>query len=141
MSPELAAFCDFFSSLDNAKLPKLSEVYSDDVSFIDPVHQVAGLDDLIAYMTKLCGNLISCRFVFHSHSENPAGAWLVWTMYYAHPKIAGGKELSLDGSTELRFKGDKVCYHKDFYDMGAMLYEHIPVIGGLIRYIKLRLSQ
>lgn len=140
MTPRLNAFSEFFSLLDYKNLPNLAEIYTDDLHFIDPIHQVSGLESLTAYLQDMCQGLKFCRFVFHSHSESGSGAWLAWTMYYAHPKIAGGKELVLEGATELRFDGDKVCYHRDFYDMGAMLYEHIPVIGALVRWIKSRLS-
>ncbi|WHI49643.1 hypothetical protein P3339_14310 [Microbulbifer sp. MLAF003] len=36
---------------------------------------------------------------------------------------------------------DKVFYHEDFYDMGAMVYEQVPLLGSLIRKIKSRLGQ
>jgi len=136
MSPRLKAFSDFYSSLDSEKLSHLSEVYTSNIRFIDPVHEIVGVQHLSQYFEKLCANLLCCRFVFLSYSEADSSVWLVWTMHYAHPKIAGGKELSLQGATELRFEQDRVCYHRDFYDMGAMLYEHLPVMGRVIRYVK-----
>ncbi len=33
----------------------------------------------------------------------------------------------------------KICHHRDYYDLGALLYERIPVLGKLIRSIKARL--
>jgi hypothetical protein len=33
----------------------------------------------------------------------------------------------------------KICYHRDYYDLGALLYERIPILGSLIRSIKARL--
>ena len=56
-------------------------------------------------------------------------------MNYAHPKLAGGKDIVVDGATDLMFE-EKIIYHRDYIDMGQMLYEQIPVLGSIIRYIK-----
>ena len=56
-------------------------------------------------------------------------------MSFTHPKLAGGKAIIVDGATDLRFD-EKITYHRDYIDMGQMLYEHIPVLGSAIRYIK-----
>jgi hypothetical protein len=29
-----------------------------------------------------------------------------------------------------------VCYHRDYFDAGEMLYENLPVVGRVIRWIK-----
>ena len=49
-------------------------------------------------------------------------------MHYAHRKIAKGKALSLAGATQIKFT-HTISYHEDFYDLGAMVYQHIPIIG------------
>ena len=36
--------------------------------------------------------------------------------------------------------GDKVEVHEDFYDMGAMLYEQLPVLGNVTRWLRMRLA-
>jgi hypothetical protein len=35
---------------------------------------------------------------------------------------------------------DKIDYHEDFYDMGAMLYEQLPLLGSVTRWLRLRLA-
>jgi len=34
-----------------------------------------------------------------------------------------------------------VIYHRDYFDMGAFVYENIPVLGSVVRYTKKRLSK
>ncbi|HGP4674712.1 TPA: nuclear transport factor 2 family protein, partial [Vibrio cholerae O1] len=41
----------------------------------------------------------------------------------------------------LHFAEGKVTYHRDYFDMGEMLYEQLPVLGQVIRAIKRRLGQ
>ena len=35
---------------------------------------------------------------------------------------------------------DKVYYHEDCYDLGALLYEQVPVLGFATRTLKHRLA-
>lgn len=125
-----------------AILDKLTYVYADNIEFIDPLHTVNGIGALRSYFAATTQGLDECRFEFHRSLEQPeAGeAMLLWTMHYRHRKLAGGKLLSLAGSSHLRF-ADKVYYHRDYYDAGAMMYEHIPLLGGIIRHIKHRVAQ
>ena len=34
----------------------------------------------------------------------------------------------------------KVCQHRDYFDLGAMLYEQLPLLGPVVRTIKMRLG-
>jgi hypothetical protein len=45
----------------------------------------------------------------------------------------------LEGISHLRF-GEKIDYHRDYFDLGQMVYEQIPLVGRIIKTIKKRLS-
>lgn len=60
----LAQFTQLFNELDKGNLNKLSEVYSEDVQFQDPLGAVHGLDQLTHYFAGAYSNVISCRFDF-----------------------------------------------------------------------------
>jgi limonene-1,2-epoxide hydrolase len=51
-----------------------------------------------------------------------------------------GKPIAVDGITMLKIADDRVVYHRDYYDLGQMVYENIPLIGRLIKKIKRALS-
>jgi len=38
-------------------------------------------------------------------------------------------------------KDDIIVYHKDYYDLGEMVYEHIPLLGFFVKKIKKRLAK
>jgi hypothetical protein len=43
------------------------------------------------------------------------------------------------GMSHIRFDAeDRVALYQDFWDSAAGLFEHVPVVGGLIRTIKRR---
>ena len=51
-----------------------------------------------------------------------------------------GKVARSVGISHLRFDGDgKIVLHRDYWDAAGGLYEYLPVVGGLIRWIKGRL--
>lgn len=140
MSQRLEKFRHFYSGFDAANLDTLGEFYTPDVVFKDPVHKLVGLVSMRDYMANLCRELQHCHFRFHRCIEQGDLAFLTWTMSFAHPKVAGGQPLELDGSTEIHFQGERICYHCDYYDMGAMLYEHLPLIGPMVRWLRKRLA-
>jgi hypothetical protein len=51
------------------------------------------------------------------------------------------KVITLDGTTQLGVKDDIIVYHKDYYDLGEMVYEHVPLLGFVIKKIKGRLAK
>jgi len=140
MSPRLQNFCQVFSELDSSSWDKLGLCYSENIHFKDPVHEINGLPELRSYLISLCRELKYCRFSFEQCVEDGDSAFLRWAMHYAHPKIAGGKPLTLEGVTEVTFDGELVVFHCDYYDMGAMLYEHLPVVGSIVRWLRKRLG-
>ena len=80
-----------------------------------------------------------CRFIIDNVIEQDGEACLVWRMEYAHHKINAGKMIHVDGSSFLKFS-DKIDFHRDYLDMGQMLYEHLPVVGRVIKGIKKRVK-
>ncbi|MEN0037725.1 MAG: nuclear transport factor 2 family protein [Cellvibrio sp.] len=128
---------NLYLRFDKKILRSLADVYSDDVQFRDPLHALNGLQNLTDYYAGMMGELIECRFEFHHSMEmtERGETILFWTMHYRHKKLAKGKLLELTGNTHLLFN-DKVYYHRDYYDAGSMLYEHIPLMGYAIRKIK-----
>jgi hypothetical protein len=59
-------------------------------------------------------------------------------MHFRHPGL-GDRLISVRGVSHLQIN-DKIDYHEDFYDMGAMLYEQLPLIGTVTRWLRLRLA-
>lgn len=140
MSRELDRVCDFYADFNQAGLWQLSELYAEGCLFRDPVHAVKGLESLIQYFDRMAASLNFCRFEFHSRIEQEDRAFLSWTMHFSHPRLANGTPLALDGVSELRFANGKVQFHRDYYDLGAMLYEHLPLLGKLIKFIKSKIA-
>ena len=58
-----------------------------------------------------------------------------------HKQLNGQKPIEVQGHSHLKMLDGQVVYHRDYLDIGSMLYEHIPVLGCAIKSIKKRASQ
>lgn len=140
MSSFLQSFAQRFASLDAASLDRLGELYSPDVRFQDPLHRVDGLAALRRYFESLYANVQELRYDFHGFDEvAEGGGYLRWTLHFRHPRLAGGQPVAVEGCSHLRW-GERVEYHRDYFDAGALLYENLPVMGGIIGWLKRRLA-
>ncbi|HIF9194851.1 TPA: nuclear transport factor 2 family protein [Photobacterium damselae] len=137
----VAKFVDIYSQLDKDKLDLINELYDHDVVFEDPAHRIEGQQELFDYFVSLYSNISSCTFLIHNVIEHDDEACLQWTMVYSHPKIEKGEIRNLDGMSYIRIAQDKVIYHRDYFDLGAMVYEGLPLLGKVIKTVKGRLGQ
>ncbi|WP_108125468.1 nuclear transport factor 2 family protein [Saccharospirillum mangrovi] len=124
---------------NNVSRDRLSELYDDDVVFIDPMHRIEGLDALAHYFAGLYQNLTDIEFRYLSHWANDHEAVLRWEMTYRHPKIAKGRAITLPGVTFLQFD-DRIRRHQDYFDSNQMLFDHLPIIGPVLGWLKSRLN-
>jgi hypothetical protein len=130
----------FYRSMDSSSLRQLPEIYHAHTVLIDPVGRHEGLDALRQYFEQLLAQTLYCRFDILQTLTQDRETVLFWRMIYAHPRLNKGKELTLDGTSHLRFSENRVIYQRDFYDLGAMLYEHIPLLGSAVKAVKSRLA-
>ena len=136
----LLAFKQYYQTFDKRSFDELDEIYGEDIIFTDPIHVIHGRKALKAYFGKMCGKLTECHFDFVDEVIMGSTACFKWQMHYRHPSIKNNQPLKLIGASHISFS-DKIDSHEDFYDMGAMLYEHLPVMGGAIRMIKSRIQK
>lgn len=133
----VAKFKQLYQTLDasNCNSGIVDDVYSDNVLFQDSFHRIEGVDAMKEYFNALYLNLKSSEFIFHDHWVHDDRAMLTWTMTYSHGRLNSGRDISIEGATEIRFD-DKVYFHKDYFDGGSLLYEHVPVLGSVIKQLK-----
>lgn len=140
MSDFLREFAEHFAALNKDNLDRLGELYSDDVLFRDPLHEVHGLNEMRRYFAELYANVEALRFEFHGFDQVADGeGYLRWTMYYGHPRLRDGAEITVEGCSHLLWR-ERVYRHRDYFDAGALLYEHLPVLGSVIAWLKRRLA-
>lgn len=136
----LERFIKVYSELGTRDFEVLNSIYHPDVEFKDPMHRITGADHLIDYFESIYTNVNSCQFDIHKVIESEDEAALYWNMSYQHKKLNGGKTIVVEGHSHLIAKDGLVIFHRDYLDAGAMVYEHVPLLGSVIRSIKNRMS-
>ncbi len=129
-------FVNVYQTLGTDNLDLLETIYHSNIIFIDPLHKVEGINDLHQYFESLYQNLLMCEFVIDNIIANNNEAAIYWKMTYQHKKLNKGKEVTVCGSSHIKGQEDKVTYHRDYLDVGAMLYEQLPLFGKLTKWIK-----
>lgn len=136
-------FASFYQTLAFADIAQLADIYADDITLIDPVGTHHGLSRLTAYFENLLVNAQSCEFAIHhiaAHESQPLldhqSFTVTWTMSFATPRLNGGETIHVDGITLLKVRDDKIFFHQDYYDLGQMVYEQVPILKFIINKIK-----
>lgn len=140
MGDQLAVekFVEIYQKLDSSNLALLAEIYSDDIEFTDPMHHIKGITALRDYFANLYSNVQQCHFEISDSYTCGNNAFIYWTMHYVHPKLASGNTITVQGHSKLLFSAGKIVTHRDYFDVGELLYKHIPLLGGVVRYINKR---
>ena len=130
-------FVDNMNSLSSSNVNQvLEQIYTNDVEFIDPVKGIHGLDDLTSYFLSLYKSVEHCHFTITNYITHEDQHSIEWVMKLRHQKLAKNKEITLDGASFIRFQDNKVCYHRDYYDLGALIYERVPLLGFAVRKVR-----
>jgi len=132
----LDRFCQLFNELDKGNLQRLQEIYSEDIRFQDPFSRVEGLDALTKYFAGAYSNVISCGFRFGEPVVQQGQCTIPWVMELRHKRLRKGELVQVDGISHLEIRDGRVCYHRDYFDAGQLLYENLPILGSLIRRIR-----
>jgi len=102
MSDFLRQFAPTFATLDKHNLHLLGRLYSEDVAFADPLHEVQGLPALQRYFADLYSNVSELNFDFHGFDTVAEGeGYLRWTMRFRHPRLAGGQVIEVPRFTAI----------------------------------------
>ena len=116
----------------------LSEVYGENIVFIDPFHEIRGLNELSHYFENLYENVGYCRFEFNDEMTGKNAASPYRTMELSHRRLNNGERIFVPGNTLIRYT-DKVFYHRDYFDAGNLIYENVPLLNHAVNFIKARL--
>ncbi len=138
----IARFTRFFSDFSPDKIAVLlDETYAKDVWFNDTIKTIEGVDVLRTYLKHSAEAVEACRVEVKETLKNDKGDFFVrWVMTIRFKKFKKGVDTQTIGMSHLRFnQAGLVCFHQDYWDSTAGIFEHIPVLGWAIKKIKARL--
>ena len=145
--PGLARYIEFMQTLDGQRLADLPDVVTEDVEFRDPFNHLRGARDLercLREMLEQVGDL--CIEVTHvgALESLTTGTETVWCLRWNFSgKLVrlGGRPWDVPGMSEVTLAADgRVQRHIDYWDAAQGLYETLPVVGSLQRWLRRRLA-
>lgn len=135
-------FLNFYNGLSSNNLTTLGQIYHPDVVFIDPVHKITGCEALGDYFSHAYDRLSFCQFTAKAECKDGNCGYISWQMDFSHQAIGQGKLIQVDGCTELRWHEDgRIIYHRDYYDLTDLVYQHLPVLGWATAQVKRRMAK
>ncbi|MDY4379805.1 nuclear transport factor 2 family protein [Pectobacterium brasiliense] len=138
LSSVINRFVDYYAELDTQQPSVLAAIYHPDASLIDPFGEHEGLVAIQRYFTHLLANVEQCRFSIDPSLSSGHRFAVTWIMHWAHPRVAGGDALTLQGCSIVDIQDDLIIRQRDYYDAGEMIYEHLPLLGWAVRGVKRR---
>ena len=117
---------------------RLAQIYRADARFKDPFNQVQGLPAITAIFEHMFRTLDNPRFQVLQVVAEGDDAFLTWDFSFGRPAQPGGR-LRIHGASHVKFAADgQIHTHRDYWDAAEELYEKLPWIGALMRWLKRR---
>ena len=138
-SEALDRFRAFFATFAPDKVERLLDAtYAEDVWFNDTLKTLRGRAALEAYFLKTMDHVDLFQTEVNDVARSGGNFYVRWTMDI---RFKGAKEpVRTIGVSLLRFDREgRAVFHQDFWDSGAGFYEHLPVLGGVMRWIKTKI--
>lgn len=135
----IGRFREFFKNVTAQSVrEKTASLYAEDVWFNDTLKTLRGRAALEAYFLKTMDHVDVFQTQVNDVARSGANFYVRWTMDI---RFKGAKEpVRTIGVSLLRFDREgRAVFHQDFWDSGAGFYEHLPVLGGVMRWIKTKI--
>ncbi len=129
----------FYENLSVASLVAgLQDLYAADAAFKDPFNEVRGVPAIAAIFAHMYQQVDAPRFVVLARMAQGQEVFLTWEMRFGMKRFVKGEQV-IRGASHFRFDDSgKVCLHRDYWDAAEELYEKLPVLGALMRWLKRR---
>jgi steroid Delta-isomerase len=140
LDPKVARFIALFENLTLADVARLPEVYATNVQFKDPFNEVSGVADVQRIFNHMFKTLEQPRFVVRDVLSEGEQCFLSWEMLFRLRRL-DGKPQVIRGASHLVFDATgRVVLHRDYWDAAEELYEKLPYLGALMRWLKRRVN-
>lgn len=128
----------WYATLSLATLPEIRRLYAANASFKDPFNDVIGVDAIERIFVHMFTTTEQPRFIFDETVQQEKQAFLTWKFMFTLNR----KEYTVNGGTHLRFDdAGLVIMHRDYWDAAEELWQKLPIIGILVRWLRGKFSE
>lgn len=138
-APHVARLGAFFESLTPDSVAQLAGLYDSNARFVDPFNDVQGLSAVEAIFHHMFDALHEPRFVVTGQVVQGSQCFLLWDFHFRFKRFDRQTVQTIRGTSHLVFSdAGLVVLHRDYWDAAQELYEKLPLIGALMRWLKKR---
>ncbi|GGP21172.1 nuclear transport factor 2 family protein [Silvimonas iriomotensis] len=128
---------DWYATLSRDSLPRCREFYTLDARFKDPFNDVAGIAAIENIFTHMFDHTERPRFVIREVLNNDDRAFISWDFEF----WIKGTRYVVQGASRLLFDDHgKVMDHRDYWDPAEELWSKMPIIGGVVTWLRERFA-
>jgi ketosteroid isomerase-like protein len=139
LSASVQRLVQFFENLKPQDLPSLYEHYDPAARFKDPFNDVQGLPAIERIFAHMFESLDSPHFFVTERIAQGQQCFLVWDFRFRFKRYDTTHWQTVRGCTHCVFNEQGlVTLHRDYWDAAEELYEKLPLLGGLMRWLKHR---
>jgi ketosteroid isomerase-like protein len=136
--PRVHRIATLFETLTPADVKRLAHFYAANARFKDPFNDVQGVSAIEQVFAHMFESLHEPRFVVHEAIVQGDQCFLTWDFLFRFKRFRDDVQ-TVRGGSHLRFDAEGlVCLHRDYWDAAEELYEKLPIVGGLMRWLKRR---
>ena len=131
----------YFDTMSPASVADLGRVYTEDAFFKDPFNEVRGLPAIQDIFRRMYVPLIDPRFAVVNRITSDGQAMLEWDFHFRIRRYQPDVVRTVHGVSHLGFAEDgRIAYHRDYWDTAEELYAKLPLIGGVMRFLRSRVG-
>jgi hypothetical protein len=129
----------FFETLSPQSVTQLNTVYDAQATFKDPFNEVQGLPEIERIFQHMYVALDQPHFVVTGQVVDGSQAFLTWEFRFRFKRFDTTTLQAVRGASHVVFNEQGlVTMHRDYWDAAEELYEKLPVLGGVMRWLKKR---
>ncbi len=139
MSHAVEKIVVFFETLSPQSVERFGQFYTEDAYFKDPFNEVRGVPAIQQIFAHMYTALHEPRFVVTGRIVEGEQVFLSWDFHFRFRNFGSDQPQTIRGASHLRLAADgRIRSHRDYWDAAEELYEKLPVVGGLMRWLKKR---
>lgn len=137
LSQPVRRLIDFYEHITPESVADIQKHYADNAFFKDPFNEVEGIAAISGIFSKMFVQVNNPRFVVHTAFESGSEVFLGWHFLFEMQRFKKGQVQVVRGASHVQLNDSGLVQsHRDYWDAAEELYEKIPVLGGLMRWIK-----
>ena len=132
----VARIVEAFETLTPADVARMGEFYAADAVFKDPFNEVRGVPEIERVFSHMYVALDAPYFVVKDVLVQGDQCFLSWDFHFRFRRFSRELQTVRGASHLVLNERGLITLHRDYWDAAEELYEKLPGVGALMRWLK-----